>query len=150
MDNSLVGRGFYLLGGCEINCVNGHRISNLLILKGILWLTRHEKIKWIRHFFADIYITLFSSFTFVYLQLQLALYHLYDLILMNEEYYGQSCFSISCGLFFLFLFLHPPRFFLDLLHHCSPNRCTTCFGSGGVKIKGVSQRNRFPFTFSFD
>ena len=28
--------------GCEINCVNGHRIVKLFSTKGILWLTEHR------------------------------------------------------------------------------------------------------------
>jgi predicted GNAT family N-acyltransferase len=37
--------GFYEkmdFGGCEINCVNGHRIVKLFSTKGILWLTERR------------------------------------------------------------------------------------------------------------
>jgi len=28
-------------GGCEINCVNGHRYVNLIFERNLLWLTGH-------------------------------------------------------------------------------------------------------------
>jgi hypothetical protein len=39
---SLIGAFEVFERGCEINCVNGHRIVKLFDMKGILWLTGHR------------------------------------------------------------------------------------------------------------